>query len=40
MSWAEWGLAAVFAFPAIALAFWIRLLRRELKEQEEKEKIH
>jgi hypothetical protein len=36
MTWNEWILTAGLSLPAIAILLWIRLLRKEMKEAEEK----
>jgi hypothetical protein len=40
MSTQEWALAAVFSVPALALVVWASLVRREMKEEQERKKIH
>ena len=39
MTWADWVLALGLSVPAIALAFWVNLLRREMKLENEKKKM-
>jgi hypothetical protein len=36
MTWNEWILAVGLSIPALALAAWIRLVRKEMKDQEKK----
>jgi hypothetical protein len=38
LSWTEVGLIAVFLVPAVLIALWVRLLRRELRNDAETKK--
>ena len=40
MSWPQWALVLVFSVPALAVAAWIRLLKREMELEKEKKKLH
>jgi hypothetical protein len=40
MSPTDWALAAVLSVPGLALAVWVCLLRREMKDDQEKKKRH
>jgi len=38
MSVSEWALSAALALPAMALGTWLLLLRREMKDEDERRK--
>eukprot|EP00522_Entomoneis_paludosa_P013650 CAMPEP_0172440388 /NCGR_PEP_ID=MMETSP1065-20121228/1016_1 /TAXON_ID=265537 /ORGANISM="Amphiprora paludosa, Strain CCMP125" /LENGTH=40 /DNA_ID= /DNA_START= /DNA_END= /DNA_ORIENTATION= len=39
MTWSDWVLTLGLSVPAMALVFWISLVRREMKESEDKKKM-